>query len=160
MNEIVKDPVCHMDVPAASLATEFEGIHYAFCSEQCRERFLLNPYLYTGYPGHKAPAQQGIKVVKVRSFALSTPLDSIEAEKVRRALLEMMGIHEVDIGLDKIEIHYDLIQATAEQISDKLELIGTELGGGWKDRLKLAFINYLEECEIGNLEVENKKGHH
>jgi len=72
----------------------------------------------------------------------------------------MMGIHEVCIEGDQVEIQYDLIQATAEQIADKLGLIGAELGGGWKDRIRLAFINYLEECEIDNLEVENKKGCH
>ena len=29
--------------------------------------------------------------------------------------------------------------------------------GGWIDRLKLAFINNLEEIEINSLEVERKK---
>lgn len=91
---------------------------------------------------------------------LSTPLDAMQAAQVTRALFEMMGIHEVSIEGDKIEIQYDLMQVTAEQIADKLGLIGAGLGGGWKDHLKLAFINYLEECEVGSLEVENKKGHH
>lgn len=35
--------------------------------------------------------------------------------------------------------------------------IGADLGGGWMDRLKLAFTNYLEETEMNSLEVENKK---
>ena len=69
----------------------------------------------------------------------------------------MMGIHEIFIEGDKIEIQYDLIQVTAEQIADKLALIGAGLGDGWIDRLKLAFINNLEEIEINSLEVENKK---
>jgi YHS domain-containing protein len=164
MNETVKDPVCHMQVPATSFATEFATeyarIHYAFCSAQCMERFLSNPHLYVGLPGHKAPAQQGKKVIKGRRLVLSTPLDAMQAAQVRRVLSEMMGIHEISIEGDKIEIQYDLMQVTAEQIADKLGLIGADLGGGWKDHLKLAFINYLEECEIGSLEVENKKGHY
>ena len=157
MNEMVKDYVCHMQVPFTSFATEYAGSHYAFCSAQCKERFLANPHLYIGFPGHKAPAQEGKEVIKRHRFLLSVPLDAIQAEQVKRALLEMMGMHEVFIEGDKIEIQYDLMQVTAEQIADKLALIGADLGGGWIDRLKLAFINNLEEIEISSLEVENKK---
>ncbi len=155
-----EDPVCHMEVPTTSHACEYEGIQYAFCSEQCRERFLANPRLYIGLPGHKAPAQQGREVIKKRSLMLSEPLDAVQAGQVNQALLSMMGIQAVHIEANKIEIQYDLIQVTTEQIADKLTFIGSELGGGWVDRLKLAFINYREECEIGSLEVENKKGCH
>ena len=157
MNETVKDYVCQMQVSSTSFATEYAGGHYAFCSAQCRERFLANPHLYIGFPGRKAPAQQGKKVIKRRRLLLLAPLDAIQAEQVKRALLEMMGIQEIFIEGDKIEIQYDLIQLTAEQIADKLALIGANLGGGWVDRLKLAFINNLEEIEINSLEVENKK---
>jgi len=157
MNETVEDPVCHMQIPSASFATEYAGSHYAFCSAQCKERFLTNPRLYVGFPGRKAPAQQGKKVIKQRRLLLSEPLDATQAEQVKQALLEMMGIHEICIEGDKIEIQYDLIQVTAEQIADKLALVGADLGAGWLDRLKLAFINNLEEIEISSLEVEKKK---
>lgn len=160
MNNSVKDPVCHMEVPPESFAIEYEGIHHAFCSTQCKERFLSNPHLYIGFPGHKAPAQKGVEVIKSRRLVLSTPLDAMQAEQVKRALLEMMGIHEVTIEGDKIEIQYDLIQVTAEQIADKLGLIGIKLGGGWIDRLKLAFINNSEETEVGSLEVHLGKHCH
>ena len=157
MSEIVKDYVCQMQVPSTSFATEYAGGHYAFCSAQCKDRFLANPHLYIGFPGRKAPAQQGKKVIKCRRLLLSAPLDTTQTEQVKRALLEMMGIHEVCIEGNKIEIQYGLIQVTAEQIADKLALIGADLGGGWIDRLKLAFINSLEEVEISSLEVVNKK---
>lgn len=160
MAATVKDPVCHMEVHAASFATEYAGIHYAFCSAQCKERFLANPHLYTGFPGRKSPAQKGNEVIKQRRMMLSVPLDAQQAEFVKQALLEMMGIIEICIEGDKIEIQYDLMQVTTGQISDKLALIGTELGGGWIDRLKLAFINYQEECEIGSLEVADKRRRH
>jgi len=160
MNETVKDPVCHMPVQTTSFPTEYAGIHYAFCSEQCHDRFRSNPHLYIGLPGHKAPVQQGREVIKRRRFELSTPLNAIQAERVKRALFEMMGMQEICIDGDKIEIQYDLMQATAEQIADKLELIGADLGGSWKGRIRLAFINYLEECEIDSLEVESNKGCH
>jgi hypothetical protein len=110
-----------------------------------------------GKYAHKAPAQPGKEVIKRRRLLLSAPLDTSQAEQVKYALLEMMGMHEVCIEVDKIEIQYDLIQVTAEQIADKLVLIGAGLGGGWIDRLKLAFINNLEEVEINSLEVQNRK---
>ena len=160
MTEAVEDPVCHMQVPATSFATEYAGISYAFCSAQCQERFQTNPHLYVGLPGHKAPAQQGRQVIKRRRFVLSAPLDATQAGQVKRALFEMMGMHDVCIEGDKIEIQYDLMQATAEQIADKLDSIGTGLGAGWQEHIRLAFINYLEECEIDSLEIENKKGCH
>ena len=157
MTETVKDYVCHMQVPSTSFPTEYAGGHYAFCSAQCKERFLANPHLYVGFPGRKAPAQQGKEVIKRRRLLLSAPLDAMQAEQVKHALLEMMGIQEVRIEGGKIEIQYDLIQVTTRQIADKLALIGADLGGGWIDRLKLAFINYQEENEISSLEVNNKK---
>lgn len=160
MNEIVKDYVCGMQVPSTSFATEYAGGHYAFCSAQCKERFLANPHLYIGFPGRPAPAQEGKEVIKRHRLLLSAQLDAMQAERVKRALLEMMGIHEVYIEGDKIEIQYDLIKVTAEQIADKLALIGADLGEGWIDRLRLAFINNLEEIEINSLEVEKKDGFH
>ena len=160
MSKIVKDPVCSMEVAATSFATEYAGIAYAFCSAQCKERFLANPQLYIGFPGHKAPAQKGREIIKRRRLLLSASLDAMQAEKVKRALLEMMVMHEVCIEGDKLEVQYDLMQVTTEQIADKLALIGADLGGGWMDRLRLAFINYLEETEMSGLEVENKKGCH
>lgn len=157
MNEMVKDYVCHMQVSSTSFATEYAGGHYAFCSEQCRERFLANPHLYVGFPGNKAPGQEGKTVIKRRRLLLSASLDATQAEQVKHALIEMMGVREVYIEGDRIEIQYDLMQGKAGQIADKLALIGASLGKGWMDRLKLAFINNLEEIEINSLEAERKK---
>lgn len=56
MSIVDKDPVCGMIVEVHKIETVYSGVHYAFCSAQCRERFLANPHLYTGYPGHKAPS--------------------------------------------------------------------------------------------------------
>ena len=39
----VIDPVCGMQVKSTQLALEYMQMHFAFCSEQCRERFLANP---------------------------------------------------------------------------------------------------------------------
>jgi len=155
-NETNKDPVCHMDVTATSLTIEYAGIHYAFCSPQCKERFLANPHLYIGIPRHKAPAQQGIEIIKRRRMLLKAPLDAEQIVHVKRTLFEMMGIQAVSIEKNTIEIQYDLLQVTVEQIADTLELIGTQLGGGLMGRLKLAFIDFQEEGEISRLEVNDK----
>jgi len=160
MNETVKDPVCHMDVPATSFPVEYEGIHFAFCSAQCKERFQANPHLYMGYPGRKSPAQKGKEVIKLRRMVLAEALNAQQSEQVKRELLEMMGIRSVCIDGGKIEIEYDLMQATTEQIASKLALIGAGLGGGWMGGLKLAFINYLEEREVDSLELTNRKRCH
>ncbi len=101
MNETVEDPVCHMQVSPPSFATEHIGGQYAFCSIQCKERFLANPRLYIGFPGNKAPAQEGKQVIKRRSFLLSEPLGAAQAEQVKQAILEMMGIHEIFIEGNK-----------------------------------------------------------
>ena len=157
MYKLVKDPVCHMVVSEASFATQHEGIAYAFCSQQCKDRFLANPHLYIGLPGNKAVAQQRKVIIKQRRMLLSAPLDSAQSELVKHELRAMMGVKDVCIEGTTIKLQYDLIQVTADQIAEKLTLIGTGLGDGWMERLKLAFINYQEECEIGNLEVANRK---
>ena len=76
--------------------------------------------LYVGLPGHIASAQQWQEIIKSRRIVLSISLDAMQAEQVKRVLFEMMGIHEISIEGDKIEIQYDLIQVTVEQIADRL----------------------------------------
>ncbi len=47
---VVKDPVCGMDVDAATAAghTEHDGQTYHFCSPMCKEKFDRNPAQYLG----------------------------------------------------------------------------------------------------------------
>ena len=153
MNETVEDPVCHKQVSSTSFATIYAGIHYAFCSDQCKDRFLAHPHVYVGCYGQEAPSQQRKVVIKRHRISLSEPLDAGRMEQVKGALLEMPGVQEVCIDGNRIEIQYDLIQVALDQIADKLTLVGANLGGGWLDRLKLALINDLEEIEINSLEV-------
>lgn len=44
----VTDPVCGMRVDEwiASISTDYQGKHYVFCSERCRDRFEENPVAY------------------------------------------------------------------------------------------------------------------
>lgn len=153
MNGLVEDPVCQMQVAPDSFPAKFAGGRYAFCSEQCRERFLAHPHLYVGLPGKKAPKQEGVTVIKQRRMRLAQPLSSAEAEVVTAAVQGLMGIRAVSVEGDSICISYDLLEVTAEQIEKKLQETSTQLGGGLAERLRRAFIHYEEECESGNLEV-------
>jgi trehalose synthase len=51
--EVRRDPVCGMaieEAAAAAFVATVDGRGYAFCSEQCRARFLLNPARYGAEP--------------------------------------------------------------------------------------------------------------
>jgi Cu+-exporting ATPase len=47
---VVKDPVCGMDIEAATAAgrTEHKGQMYYFCGSKCKEQFDLTPEQYVG----------------------------------------------------------------------------------------------------------------
>jgi Cu+-exporting ATPase len=47
---VVKDPVCGMDIEAATAAgrTELKGQMYYFCGSMCKGKFDLNPERYSG----------------------------------------------------------------------------------------------------------------
>lgn len=152
MSIIDKDPVCGMIVGTPAVETVYAGIHYAFCSNQCRERFVANPHLYVGYPGHKSPRQRGVQAVKIRRLRLEHPLSPHEAELLTADLRGMMGIREMHADDRLIEITYDLMEVTAEQIEARLARIGLKLGQEWPERLRLGFIHFIEESEVLGLE--------
>lgn len=151
------DPVCGMTVDAQKIVVKYLGIHYVFCSEQCRERFTANPHLYVGLPGCKAPKQEGMEVIKRRRLHLASRLTSGQAGMLTQTLEAMMGIKKILAGGDRVEITYDLLLTTAEQIEIKMAEIGVQLGEGWADRLHRAFVHYEEEHEAGNLEVDERR---
>ena len=152
MSVIDKDPVCGMIVGTRTIETVYAGIPYAFCSNQCRERFEANPHLYIGHPGHKAPKQKGVQVVKRRRFKVGQSLTPLEAELLTKDLCGMMGIREVHVDDMVIDVTYDLMGATAEQIEARLARIGLKLGQEWPERLRLGFIHFIEESEVLGLE--------
>ncbi len=80
MSVIVKDPVCGMVVGEHKVEMTYAGVHYAFCSNQCRDRFESNPHLYIGQPGHKAPKQKGVEILKRRHFKLEQSLSLTDAK--------------------------------------------------------------------------------
>lgn len=155
-----RDPVCGMQVAPDKHAITFQQMHFAFCSIQCKERFLANPYLYIGHPGHKAPVQEGHAVLKHRQLKLDDSLPDDLALQVFMYIKEMMGIENIEIKGDTIDIQYDLIQVTEAQIETALAEVGATLGHSWSERLRRAFVNYFEETEISSLEVSTGEGGH
>lgn len=148
------DPVCGAEVPAHQNETVYLSIHYAFCSQQCRDRFVAHPHLYVGLPGRKAPKQEGREVLKRRLLHLDPVLSSEQASLLSDALATMTGVKKVFAEGDKVEITYDLLLVSAEQIEAKIAEICLCLGNGWLERIRYAFVHYQEECEVGNLEVQ------
>jgi len=155
----VRDPVCNMMVDSRELFTEHLGMHFAFCSEQCKQRFLDNPNLYIGTAGHKAPKQQGREVLKQRRLKLSEPLSAETEARLIERVQSMMGIKRVEVEDDIVHITYDLLEATEAQIEKAIAQSGAELGQGLARRLSRAFVQYLEETEIENLELKPPSQH-
>jgi YHS domain-containing protein len=148
MNKQAICPVCAMKVSSDEISAEHLGIHYNFCSEQCRTNFLSRPLLYVGKDAKKTG--QG-EALKCRKFRLDQPLTPTQSEKVSRELRLLMGIKQMDVQSQAIAITYDLRQCRAEQIEACLSATGIKLGEGWSDRLRLGWIHYTEENELDSL---------
>lgn len=99
---LVKDPVCEMTVRSRENEAAHEGIRYAFCSLQCRGRFVARPGLYVGIRRKLAPKQEGMKLVRQRRMLLSHLLTQEQATALIAALRQMMGV-----GVGGFEITYE-----------------------------------------------------
>jgi len=148
-----KDPVCGMMVDSGELSFEYLQMEFSFCSTQCRERFIANPRLYVGLPGIKSPKQRGEVLVKQRKIKLSSPIPESAVQNFRDVLLAMMGVNEVLLDGDTVLINYDLLQATALQIEEQLVQFGVSLGEDWDERLRRAWVHFVEEEQLAGMEV-------
>jgi hypothetical protein len=63
-----------------------------------------------------------------------------------------MGIREIHIDGMNINVTYNLMEVTAEQIEDQMVEIGVNLGEEWSQRLRRGFIHLLEETEVSSME--------
>jgi YHS domain-containing protein len=140
-----------MKVTDDLISAEHLGIHYHFCSEQCRINFFSRPRLYVGKDAEKADRQA---ILKCRKFRLDQPLTLSQSEEVGKELGLLMGIKQVDVQSQAIAVTYDLRQCRAEQIEACLSGAGIKLGEGWSDHLRLGWIHYTEENELDNLDAQ------
>ena len=160
MDRKLKDVVCGMEVDADSCAHDYAGTLYAFCSAQCRDRFLAHPHLFIGLAGQPAPKQEGRSVLKHRCFALGRSLDDDHARELIEHIGALMGIESIEAEGRQVKVTYDLLQITAEQVEAGFETVGAKLGNGWAAALKRGFIHFAEECEVSHLEVGPRFGNH
>ena len=160
MSHKLKDVVCSMEVDSNSFAYDYMGTRYAFCSAQCRERFLTHPHLYVGHPGDPAPKQQGRVVLTQRVFKLDAALGPAQAHTLINHVHALMGVESVDVRGAKVVVGYDLLQVTAEQIEAAFEAAKAHLADGWAARLRRGFVHYSEECEIGHLQATRRSSCH
>ena len=156
----VNDPVCKMDVKAGQMPFNYLGIEYSFCSQQCHDRFASNPQLYIGKPGKPSAKQDGVHIIKRRVLRLDDIVPDEVAKKIDSELRKMMGIKEVTIDKNIVRITYDLLEATTAQIEARITATGEKLTAGWADKIKRAFIHYLEESELDILEQQPSSHNH
>ena len=172
-----RDPVCGMLVNEWENQFVYRGVGYAFCSQQCRERFTSTPGLYVGRRGVLAPKQKGVAVIKRRCIALGAALPQARFVELERALLAMMGVIAVrpvsewaergrelqrtdgeapmSVDIKATEISYDLLQATAMQVERRILELDATLDNGWGQRLRRDFVHYLEQCELDELAIRD-----
>ncbi len=160
-NILLTDQVCGMDVNSDDISMDYMGSHYAFCSDQCLQRFQDNPHLYIGYPGSEAPKHAGMEVIKTRTLKLAEPLPRELADKVFDYIEAMMGIQYVEVHDDCIEITYDLLQVTESQLEQTISEAGAILGESLTEKIRRAFVHFMEETEAETLEARPgyRRGH-
>lgn len=146
-------PVCGMTVEAHEYGIVYLQMRIDFCSEQCKARFLAHPHLYIGYPGQPAPKQEGHILLKRRRIHLAHPLSAEGAALVRELLCGLMGVYEAAASGDTIEVTYDLLQVSLEELEKALTEAGVRLGGHWAESLRRALLHESEEVEIEAREV-------
>lgn len=150
----VRDPVCGMLVELDQRVFEFQGLRFAFCSQQCRDRFESNPHIYIGQAGRSAAKQRGEVRIKTRTMKLHSPITDEFKLVLRDSLHEMMGVKHVRIEGNIVQITYDLLEATAEQIGQTIEESGNRLSQSLGTKLRHAFVHCLEEIELDALETQ------
>ncbi len=141
-------PVCGMSAEPEVQSVEHHKMYFNFCSEQCRETFMAHPNLYCARLGKERK-----EILKRRTMRLLEPLDTEVTELLIPYLKGLMGIKEVTVESDNVDITYDLLQVKEIQIENALTEIGLQLGDGWLERLRRSWIQDCEEIELDNLEA-------
>lgn len=132
-----------MDASSSSLQVDRVAVVYYFCSVQCQDNFLAHPALYVGKPLETS--------IKQRRFVLGMSLDCAQAMQLEQTMLQMMGIHGLQVDAEVVAIEYNLLEVTAGQIETALANAGASLGTGWSLRFKRGWVHYIEENELDNL---------
>jgi len=141
-----KCPVCDMIVGPTEFTLQYHKMYFHFCSEQCLNNFKERPGLYL-----KSSIKNAGEITKTRIITLNRPLNGEAVELVKSVLMELMGVKEVLIANDDIQVTYDLKQVKEIQIEELLSEIELEIKNNWFSRLKRRHIQQTEENELDNL---------
>lgn len=160
MSETTICPVCEMKLLKSKNVYEYQGKAYIFCSQQCLDRFQEKPHLYIGRPAKPSPKQKNMQVIKKRTIKLEENLAQQKLLIVIENLSKMMGVKKVEIEHAHIYITYDLLQITEAQVEKEIENTGEILGKSMAEKLRRAFVHYLEDSELSNLEQSDHLHRH
>ncbi len=143
MESHARCPVCGMRTDPDSIALEHRHMRFAFCSEECRERFQSSPDRFIGTSSRDpTPAREEVRRRRLRLGQRLTPS---QGETLRELLEGMMGVRAVHSRGDRLEITYDRLQASPDRLEAELAEAGERLGPGWAEPLRRAFIHFEEE---------------
>ncbi|MDF1588085.1 MAG: hypothetical protein P1P93_02870 [Gammaproteobacteria bacterium] len=145
-------PVCEMLVSDNAFSIKFRGLDLWFCSQQCLDRFNQRPSLYIGDPKHgKAAKQHGTKVQKHRRIRLELPDNDEFKTKLLEGLNSLMGITQTRINQNVLEIEYDLVQVSLEDVEQFILASGVNIEQSWLDKVHDALVHFSEEGQLDNL---------
>lgn len=152
MTLMKKCPVCEMQVAEDRYHVRLRGMTFWLCSEQCLQRFNQRPSLYIGDPKQgKSAKQHGIKVHKKRTLNLELPKNNESTSQLIGALNSLMGVTEAKINQGQLQIEYDLVQVSLEEIEAFIKSTGINIEQSWLDKIHDSFIHYNEEGQLDNL---------
>jgi len=142
-----RDPVCGMDIVLAESqrSTTYRGLVLHFCSDQCQERFVANPDLYVGVPLRTnvppLPKRRRLRIVRGDATAIAAACEAVRG---------MMGVTALACSDGRVEVEYDLRQATLAQIEAVATAAGVSFAAGLHG-LRRALWRLMEYNELDNL---------
>ena len=142
-------PVCKMTIREVGekelVHSVYHGIRYHFCSAQCAQNFSRRPRLYLN------DQTEGKALIKRGRLEFQDELSDAMQQKIRQTVAAMMGIHDVSVSARRMNVVYDLMQVTSEQIEARLMAADVSLDKNWQQRMRLAWHHYTEENELDQL---------
>lgn len=140
-------PVCGMKCDLTVPMESHDGMHYYFCSDQCRDTFIQHPKLY-GTHRHS-----GDRCIKARYFRFAQPVSTNDQDGIRACVETLMGIESACFEEGLLRVTYDLLQVNATRIESAIEKAGFALEEGLMHRIRRELIQEQEETDLTNLEA-------
>ncbi len=130
------DPVCGMSVSGEEpYSTEFRGMRFYFCSQNCLQRFEADPVKYAGDicplpPTEEeetpAPSSKPAETLGEIMLPISDMTCASCSMHVAKALRKLPGVQEADVNLatEMAHVQYDPSQTTLDHMVEAIENAG------------------------------------